>query len=275
MDSEELMPSPKDLGERLQAEVKYLTDQNHSIHDADHNSIFYKQLEDLESAEFEGDWDFSMEPNWMVQLADSSDGPFSDRGDFAGTEAWGAIGGNIKVRDSQFKEYVFSLAILVQEGGERRGDEEGVNCPCCWNEESNWQTEEEDISNRWRVARRYHFDIDLGKDGADKKPISHLQIGGRFQGGHVNTIAERDMDTHYCLSPLDKPRIPYPPVDPALIYTLVLTQYPFPREQVEDDWYQVSRESEKKLWDPYHEKLGTNYSQGQISQPFPQVISNE
>lgn len=149
-----------------------------------------------------------------------------------------------------------------------------VNCPCCWNEDSNWRDREEEAYNRWRVARRYHFDIDLGNNHDERKPISHLQIGGRFNDNHVNTIVEQDMDTHYCLSPLDKPRIPYPPMDPALIYTLLLTQYPYPKRQVEQDWFTVARESEERLWDPYHEKLGRHYREGRIKNPFPHVISN-
>lgn len=275
MDSEDLIPDPEAVGERLLAELSYLTDQDHTIHDADHNGFLYTQMQKLEDADFTGDWSFSLEPNWMVQLSDSSDGPFNDRGDFSGKSAWGAIGGNVEVEEGEFQNYAFSLALLVQEDSERRGDEEGVNCPCCWGDESNWIDSEETAYKCWRVARRYHFDIDLGQNDHERKPISHLQIGGRFQDGHVNTIAEQDLDTHYCLSPLDKPRIPYPPMDPALIYTMVLSQYSYPRQQVEEDWYKIARKSEEKLWDPYHKRLGNQYMQGRISEPFPDIISND
>lgn len=275
MNSRELIPEPEVVGKQLEAEIEYLTNQNHTIHDADHTGILYTQLEELEGIDFESEnWEFSLEPNWMVQLSESSDNPIDERGDFAGAEAWGAIGGNLCVQDGEFDNYAFSLAILVQEDSERIGDNESVNCPCCWDDGSNWADREEEVYNRWRVARRFHFDIDLGRNDHEAKPISHLQIGGRFQEHQVNTIAESNMDTHYCLSPLNKPRIPHPPMDPGLIYTMLLSQYSYPRRQVEEDWYTISRGIEKNLCDPYYEKLGSHYREGLISNPFPFIISN-
>lgn len=276
MNSRELIPDPEAVGRQLRSEIEYLTDQNHTIHDADHTGVLYTQLEQLEGIDFSSEnWEFSLEPNWMVQLSESSENPIDERGDFAGTEAWAAIGGTVRVLDGEFDEYAFSLAILVQEDSERRGDDEGVNCPCCWDDGSNWVDREEEVYNRWRVARRYHFDIDLGANDHEEKPISHLQIGGRFQDGQVNTITERNMDTHYCLSPLDKPRIPYPPMDPGLIYTMLLSQYTYPKKQVEEDWYSLCRRIEEELWDPYYEKLGAHYREGLITSPFPFVVSND
>jgi len=41
--------------------------------------------------------------------------------------------------------------------------------PCCWSADA--------AEFDYRVARRYHFDIDMGDNKHERKPVSHLQNG--------------------------------------------------------------------------------------------------
>jgi hypothetical protein len=256
---QDLLPTPEEVGERLLSEIRYLENQENTITQMTGNDVFVQQRQQLERQSFDGDWSFNLTPNWNLKLSDPDKPRSIGRDDFDDNLAVGVIGGKIRVSDSQFDDYSFNFSILVEEESEQRGSESTVECPCCW----------EDCEKDFRVARRYHFDIDIGDNDNAPKPISHLQIGGKFKEDAV-----RGYSPHYCLSPLDKPRIPYPPMDPALIFNMISTQYYPVKSSIQESWQSVVRKSEKILWNPYHQNLASEYRSDGNQRLFSDIISN-
>lgn len=261
MTNHDFLPNPERLGERLLSELDFLKDQNQDLLTNNSHQL-ESQYWTLKQIDFSDNWEFSIDPNWKFPLGGQEIGGNSTR-DFAEKEGFAIIGGKVEVTDGSIEDYSFNLVILSSVESESRSSdgEEDINIPCCWNGS--------DIDSEYRVARRYHFDIDIGDTNDENKPVTHLQIGGKFNHGHI-----LGQSPHYCLSPLDKPRIPYPPMDPALILHMLICQYSSLQDLQQDDWQSVVRETEQVLWEPYHAQIGVAYENDRIQQPFSEYINN-
>lgn len=264
------MPDPQDLGERLLEVTKYLQDQESSDIPIFESGVFAQHRNDLEDKDFSEDWCFAFDPYWEVKLGNPEDADRMgiERPDFGDSEAFAVIGGNVNVVAGKFKQYSFSLSILVRSDAELRGESESIDAedPCCWAFESN---NEEPCE--WRLARRFHFDIDLGDNDDESKPISHLQIGGN---PHIGKTPEGEQ-VHYCSSPLDKPRVPYPPMDPVLLLHMLITQYPTISSANQGTWYDQVTSSEELLWDDYHGWLSNTDIRDGENKPFANLLFSD
>ncbi|MEZ3145548.1 hypothetical protein [Halobaculum sp. MBLA0143] len=247
------VPDPSDFGTQLLDAVRYLSYQdNTALSYPSGKNPLEQQRALLDRIDFEGDWQFELDPPWEVVLGevdDSRDETGVQRPDFENARGYAQISGEVRVADGEFEQYSFSLCLLSQERTERRSasstDDEA--CPCCWN----------GTDRRWRVARRLHFDIDVGKNDDEPKPMAHLQVGGETPRTSINYTEE---EYHYCDSPLDKPRIPFPPTDPVILLNMLIQQYPGISSADGESWRGKVRESEKVLRKDYDKFVGGVYS---------------
>lgn len=263
------LPDPETFGERLLEVTKYLQGQNSTELPVFQTGVFAQHRNDLEDIDFSGDWSFEFDPHWEVKLGnrEEADRMGIERPDFGDSDAFGVIGGNVNVEYGEFKQYSFSLSILVESAAELRGDSDSDEAedPCCWN------GYDDEPGCDWRLARRLHFDIDLGNNDNESKPITHLQIGGNSQ---IQSTPEGH-SVHYCSSPLDKPRVPYPPMDPVLLLHMLITQYPTISSANQGTWYDQVTSSEELLWDGYHNWLANTDNREERSEPFANLLFND
>ncbi len=250
----ECLPSPEEFGEQLQSAVNYLQGQEGSAlsHQTEDSLSIHRS--NLSRKEFSRDnWKVELSPPLEVPLepADERDRTGIERTDFENAKGYAQIGGIVRVEDGQFVEYSFSLCILSQEAEENRSESkvDDEEIPCCWSE----------TDRKWRVARRFHFDIDTGSSGDEGKPVSHMQVGGEVSDKEVYSDYSGNTDYHYCDSPLDKPRVPYPPTDPIILLNMVICQYPGVQSADQDSWEGVVVDSEELLREPYHEFVQSVY----------------
>lgn len=243
--SEALLPDSTDLYELLVTQLEYLKDQPGVL--AENKRQFNIQYQDLKSSD-ENDWKLDISPNWAIPIGGSSTyGTRNTQRDFA-QKGFALIGGLIEVKDGSFKEYSLNLTLLAQHATEVRSDDGSIleGTPCCWN----GITEDD-----WRVAKRYHFDIDVDDDGKhEPKPVTHLQSGGKFKEEHVPSHRS-NLIPHYCHTPVDKPRLPHPPMDPILIIHLLIRQYYSLRNIVQDSWPSRVKSSEQTMWKNYYSRV--------------------
>jgi len=263
------LPDPETFGERLLEVTEYLQGQSSTELPVFQTGVFAQHRNDLEDKDFSGDWSFEFDPHWEVKLGnpEEADRMGIERPDFGDSDAFGVIGGNVNVEDGEFKQYSFSLSILVESGAELRSESDSNDAEdsCCWN------GYEDEPGRDWRLARRLHFDIDLGNDDNESKPITHLQIGGNSQ---IQGTPEGH-PVHYCSSPLDKPRVPYPPMDPVLLLHMLITQYPTISSANQGTWYDQVTSSEELLWDDYHGWLANTDNRDGQNQPFANLLFND
>ena len=263
------LPDPETFGERLLEVTEYLQGQSSTELPIFHTSVFAQHRSDLEEIDFSADWSFEFDPHWEVKLGnpEEADRMGIERPDFGDSDAFGVIGGNVNVEDGEFKQYSFSLSILVESGAELRGesDSDDTEDPCCWH------GYDDEPRCDWRLARRLHFDIDIGNNDNESKPITHLQIGGNSQ---IQSTPEGH-SVHRCSSPLDKPRVPYPPMDPVLLLHMLITQYPTISSANQGTWYDQVTSSEELLWDGYHSWLANSDNRDERSKPFANLLFND
>jgi len=245
MATEDLYPDGDELYELLVSELEYLKDRDGPIaQNRSHITSAYEGLKGMSST----DWELDINPNWILRFGGSPEdrmvrGERTQR-DFHNTAGIAVIGGYASVTDAEIDHYETNLTLLVQSETDTRASA----APCCW--------EHDEMNADWRVARRFHFDIETGADEGedDPKPVAHMQSGGNFEAQPVPRH-----EAHYCSSPLDKPRLPHPPMDPLLILHTLATQYDDLERLIEDDWIGNVKESEDTLWEPYHEAILGQY----------------
>lgn len=260
MPSKDLLPDADQLYSHLLSELEYLRgiDADKFVRNRDYVISAHEQLKQGSPEE----WVLDINPNWVFEIG----GEVFDAGearDFSNNKGKAAIGGKISVEDESYQEYSLSLTLLSQEESDAPGREVNryLGAPCCWNDG--------DVDSTYRVARRYHFDIDIGDNDDEVKPISHLQNGGKFNSDHLVGT-----DPHYCSSALDKPRLPHPPMDPLLILNMIATQYTTLKKLVQGKWNREVRKAEEELWKPYHTRISGWYSQDSRSETFASYIDN-
>jgi hypothetical protein len=260
------IPKPGDFGERLLDAVTYLSNQDNSaLSYSGEVSPVERQREELKQKNFDGDWKFELDPPWEVTLGEVSDARNETqvgRPDFENARGYAQIAGEVKVSNGRFKQYSFSLCLLSQAEteGESTSDTEDETFPCCWT----------DSDYRWRVARRLHFDIDMGENDDEEKPVAHVQLGGEMPNMEINFTGE---SFHYCDSSLDKPRIPYPPTDPVILLDMLVRQYPGISSADSKTWRNKVRRSEKLLREDYHGYVGGLYGRDS-REPLGSHLSN-
>ncbi|SMO70091.1 hypothetical protein SAMN06264867_106228 [Halorubrum cibi] len=258
---DELLPDPDELYEHLVDQLSFLQNRGGKISRNKRN--FRKTLSTLEEEDPE-DWTLDINPNWIVQIETPDYLSRNDsKRDFAIQDGLAVVGGIIKAEENQFKEYSLHLTLIAHRNSEVRGHHAGA--PCCWNHGSDeW---------KFRVAKRYHFDIDVGDDDTEDKPIAHLQSGGNFK--KENLPKEIDSDAiHYCSTPLDKPRLPHPPMDPILVLQLVADQYECPSDIRSEYWESQIFEAESMLWERYYSRISEHVSNNDRTDLFDSLISN-
>lgn len=264
------MPDPEQFGRRLKTVTEYLEGQSSSDLPILRDGVLSQHYSRLDDIDFSSDWYFDLSPQWEIKLgSDSSQDPMGiERPDLGDSNAFAIIGGKVNIENGKFEQYSFSVSFLVEPKTEHRNDldSDDAEDPCCWRV----QIDEEDPC-RWRLARRFHFDIDLGDNDDEAKPISHLQIGGKSQ----LDSNPRGEAIHYCSSPLDKPRIPYPPVDPTLLLHMLITQYPTISSADQETWHNQVTSSERLLWDDYHEWLSNSHIRERENKPFSNMLFNK
>lgn len=263
------MPDPEQFGRRLKGVVEYLDGQSSSDLPILRDGVLSQHYDRLNRIDFSSDWYFSLSPQWEIKLgSEASHDPMGiERPDLGDSNAFATIGGEVNVENGEFEQYSFSVSLLVQPDTENRSDPDSDDAddPCCWKVPVC-----EDEPCHWRLARRFHFDIDLGDNNHEPKPISHLQIGGKSQLG----TNPRGESLHYCSSPLDKPRIPYPPMDPTLLLHMLITQYPTISSADQETWHDHIISSERLLWDDYHGWLSNTHHRDRENKPFSNMIFN-
>ncbi|WP_455450017.1 hypothetical protein [Natrinema thermotolerans] len=260
MSHDNLLPDPEELYDHLVSEFSYFRslESGEFSRNLDHVKMVHERLKKSDPE----NWTLNLSPNWVLDIGGKHADTVQSR-DFGENKGKAVIGGIIKVSDGSFEEYSLSLSFLAQKNTEARGREENehIGAPCCWSRD--------DIEEDWRIARRYHFDIDMGDNDDESKPVSHLQSGGKFQKEHLQWP-----DPHYCQSPLDKPRLPHPPMDPILILHMLATQYESLRGIIQHQWENHVRAAEDKLWEPYHSTISDWYSIRDQGETFASYIEN-
>lgn len=257
---EELLPDHSDLYSRLVSELEFLKTQPGNFNR--NSDRIEKCLSELRNGA-DDNWKLNIDPNWIIRIKVPEVVSRTDQSrDFAIEDGWAVIGGIINVKHGEFTEYSLNLAFLAESDTENRGQD--INAPCCWRA---------DHDDKWRVAKRYHFDIDPGNGSDESKPITHLQSRGKFDDGHLPGFLA-DQGVHYCATPLDKPRLAYPPMDPILLIQMVLDQYGCPQQLGTDHWPSEVMTSESKLWGRYYARIADHFGTDDRSQSFDTLISN-
>lgn len=255
-----LLPKPKELYSRLVDEVRFLKDQA-GMKENNKNSLerSYHRLSNQEPT----DWTLNIQPNWIIKIEAPDERTQRDRSrDFSNDDGWAVIGGYISVRDNEYTNYSINLTILAGRDSEYRG--QGIGDPCCWDGEG--------AEDAWRVAKQYHFDIDVGDNDDESKPITHFQSRGKFDPDRLpNAIWE---SVHYCSTPLDKPRLPFPPMDPVLLVQIIKDQYGCPEQLHSEYWGSEVLDSESMLWGSYYSGIAQHMDDDNRSDPFDSLLSN-
>lgn len=255
-----LLPDPGELRDHLLTQLDYLESAQGEM--ARNQGRIHAAKRKLELGRAEN-WELNISPNWVLQIyAPGSYSTGSSRRDFSNEDGFALVGGTISVVDGEFKEYSLSLCLLARSDSEVT--ESGEGDPCCWNGDH--------PNMKWRVAKRYHFDIDIGGED-EKKPMTHLQSEGKFKKKHLPAPIPKD-EAHYCSTPLDKPRLPHPPMDPLLILNIVATQYQNLESMVGEYWIQRVMDAESKMWGGFYRHFTDELTREGRSASMDTFISN-
>ncbi|WP_224268579.1 hypothetical protein [Haloprofundus salinisoli] len=262
--SEDLLPEPDKLYELLISELEYLYNLGGVL--ARNKDSFRTKRAELQKMDSEN-WKLDITPNWVLPITGPEEqAQRQNARDFSKAEGFALIGGLIHVEDGTYDDYSLNLTLLAQGDTELRGSDENkhIDAPCCWGAES--------MQSSWRVAKRYHFDIDLGGDD-ESKPITHLQSGGAFKKKHLPTGIKHH-EPHYCSTPLDKPRLTYPPMDPILILQILVTQYDSLNRIMVNTWNAQVQKAESTLWTKYYLHLSDIMGMQKRSETLDSYIEN-
>jgi hypothetical protein len=258
---DDLLPDANQLYEHLLSELNFLRDFESGAFErnCDNVTAAYFDMKGQESS----DWTLNLSPNWVLDIG-GEDFDTGEARDFDENMGKAIIGGKIAVSDGDFEEYSLNLTLLAQEDTEARGRDTNrhLGAPCCWSADA--------AEFDYRVARRYHFDIDMGDNKHERKPVSHLQNGGEFDTEHLQYA-----NPHYCSSPLDKPRLPHPPMDPILILHMLAKQYQSLSQMIQSEWGNRVRRAERNLWQPYHSTISDWYEVRSGSETFASYVEND
>jgi hypothetical protein len=191
-------------------------------------SIFKAQQDDKR-------WTLDITPNWEIPL--SSGG--------SGEKISALIGGIVSVARGKLELYSFTLC-LIKEGSSGLLPDGTVDCSapsCCLVK----------YPGTKRVFRKFHFDIDA--IGKGDRPVSHLQYGGEFPKKALQG------PIHYCLDHgIEKPRLPYQPMDFVLLLDILISQYDSLGRLADRDWTSLVVESERMMQSGYFREITDHFS---------------
>lgn len=191
----------------------------------------------------ESDWTLKSDPYLIFNLN-------SER-DFANGNGQARLGGNINVSDGHYEMFSCSLILAVQHPSENDDLPKGLD-HCCI------ETGKDEIENSFfHILDRVHWDIDTGDDDDERKPVCHFQVGGEVSDNAFNESFEK---YHYCSNGLDKPRIPHPPMDPILVFNMLINQYHSLESFNQSQWAGIVDKGEAALWERYYDS-----TQGMVS----------
>lgn len=252
---EKQVPEPDELFTHLKKSFNKLDKNSQKIPNAGHqteNSLDNARRQ-LENG-CKNNWELSLDPFLVLNLN-------SDR-DFADGNGQARFSGNINVSDGSYDMFSSTLILAIKHPADNNDRFLNDWGQCCI--ESN---EDEIEGEFYHVLERFHWDIDTGDEEDERKPACHVQIGGCVSG---STFEEYE-NYHYCSNGLDKPRIPHPPMDPTLIFNMLIDQYQSVESFDQAQWRGVVYRGEETLWNPYfeatHGMISTDYSIMNLLQP--------
>lgn len=242
------MPEPDKLFSHLEKAFDKLDNNSEKIPSAGHqveSSLdgARRQLEDGD----EDNWKLEIDPFLVFNLT-------SER-DFADGNGQARIGGNINVCEGEYKMFSTTLILAIKHPMEEDNNLSDDWDQCCI------ESREGEIGEEfYHVLERFHWDIDTGDEEDERKPACHVQVGGCVSDSAFETYE----NYHYCSNGLDKPRIPHPPMDPTLIFNLLIDQYHSMESFNQAQWAGVVHRAEETLWESYfeatHGMINTDFS---------------
>lgn len=194
-----------------------------------HASGVLKRIKDLTDDQ---NWALDIGP-WWIPISREDDN-FRTRG------ATAILGGRIKVVDSKLDTLSFSVGILLNPP--RQTDE----LTCC------------DHRHRsgYRMARLFRFEVEEGSVETSK-PYSHMHYGGR----QIPVLC------HHCLEDwIEKPRLPFPPLDFVLLLELLARQFELGIAKKlfkEPFWSSCIRKSEEMFLGRYYRGIYRHFVTGE------------
>ncbi|WP_144427156.1 hypothetical protein [Halolamina pelagica] len=213
------------------------------------------------------------EDNWALETDPYLVFDLRSGRDFNHESGQARLGGIIEVCDGEYEMFSSSLILAIQ----HPTDDDGGSLPegldhCCIETGTEEKDEQYDAGyNFYHILERFHWDIDTGDDADDRKPVCHFQSGGKVSGSAFNDSYEKH---HYCSNGLDKPRIPHPPMEPILVFNMLINQYESLESFNQAQWDGIVKEGETALWEPYynstHGMVSTDSSVMDLMQPSPQ-----
>ena len=268
--AEEQVPEPNVLYQYLKTAFNKLDENTDKIPGAGHQveGSVDRARRQLERGE-ENNWTLETDPYLVFDLRSGRD--------FSSGSGQARLGGIIDVCDGNYEMFSSSLILAIQHPSEAEGGSlpEGLD-HCCVKtgkeeiEESDEEDEGEEQDDFYHILERFHWDIDTGDDVDERKPVCHFQTGGKVSDSAFNDSYEKH---HYCSNGLDKPRIPHPPMDPVLIFNLLINQYESLESFNQAQWDGIVNEGETALWERYynstHGMVSTDRSVMDLMQPSP------
>jgi hypothetical protein len=255
------MPDPENLHDHLVSQLNFLRNRDDKL--SWNRGQFESKYHNLRESD-PRNWFLNINPNWIIPLelpdyiADTQ-----PHRDFAIEDGWAVIGGKICVESNQYEDYALHLSFLASEDEEIRGD--SSYGPCCWEaRQENW---------KYRVAKQYHFDIDPGRNENEPKPATHFQSDGSFEQERLPSNLQSE-GIHYCSSPLDKPRLAHPPMDPILLFQIISEQYGGPESMFSEHWDPMVIKAESMLWAGYYGGIAEHLEDAGRSVPCNTLVSN-
>lgn len=184
------------------------------------------------------------ENTWTLELSPSLVFKLDTNRDFPNGNGQARLGGIIKVSDGKYHMFSSSLVLAVQHPlDEDESLPEGLDHCCIAT------GKDEAEGTFYHILDRVHWDIDTGDEEDERKPVCHVQLGGKVSASAFDSHE----GYHYCSNGLDKPRIPHPPMDPILVFNMLINQYQSLESFNQRQWAGVVNDGEAALWKPYYD----------------------
>jgi len=230
------LPDPADTYEYLNSSFRDLHQNSASFDEDDWRleEVLRNTSQSLDKANPDN-WKLELDPYIVLSLG--------SKRDFSDGKGQARIGANIEVREGSFEMFSSTLVLVRDIRDVDISETTTGGNPnrhhCCF----------ENQADDFHVLERVHWDIDTGKDDSESKPMCHFQVGGNLS----QSVFESYEDFHYCSNGLDKPRIPHPPMDPMLVFNILMNQYRSIESFNQERWQKIVSYAEEVLWEPYYE----------------------
>ena len=115
------------------------------------------------------------------------------------------------------------------------------------------------------VIRKFHFDYDPNaKDSIDKKPLYHLQYGGKT----TPRLERAGLSSEHLQDWLSVPRIPHFPINLALLLDFIFNEFPSEETKKvseQSEWRDLIKKNEELLLKPYYSNINQFFSSSHSS----------